>query len=484
MANVVKEKKLSYWIHSVIVVLLIFGFGMIEPFGSLEKVGMQVLGIFIGLLYGWTFIGFIWPSLLGLMALGFTEYTNINGAITQGFGDASITVFVFFIFIFAAYLEHIGLSAQIANWFISRKVVIGRPWLFTFFVLLVTYILGATVSQTAGIVLMWAIFYNVCEVVGFKKGDLYPTVMLIAIVFASMLGFAVFPFKVLQVMTLGSLESVSGIKADFIDFTAISFLISIGSLALFMVVFRFLIRPDISPLKTNTDHFAHLRGQKLSKEQKLGALFLALFMIGMFAPSFMPENNKLGQILSHLGTTGILIVIILILAFLKIDGKPVFVFSEAVKGVNWDLIIMFAATMPVSHAMSDPEVGVMNFIVDLFEPLFNGMNSTMFIIVFILVSGLLTQVAHNLVLGALFTPIAYSFAIDLGANPILVVTLLTFALQVAIATPGGSSTGALIYVNREWIDVKSAYKYSCMVASINLLAVILVGIPIGHLIYG
>lgn len=484
MAHLNEEKSISYWIHSVIVILLIFGFGMLEPFGSLEKVGMQVLGIFIGLLYGWTFIGFIWPSLLGLMALGFTEYTDINGAISQGFGDASITVFVFFIFIFAAYMDHIGLSAQIANWFISRKIVIGKPWLFTFFVLLVTYILGATVSQTAGIVLMWGIFYNICATVGFKKGDVYPTVMLIAIVFSSMLGFAVFPFKVLQVMTLGSLESVSGIKVDFIDFSIVSFLISVGSLFLFMLVFRFIIRPDISPLRTDKDHFAHLRNQTLTKEQKIGALFLALFMIGMFAPSIISETNVVGNVLTHLGTTGVLIILVVVLAFLKVRGKHIFEFSESVKGVNWDLIIMFAATMPVSHAMSDPEVGVMNFIVELFEPLFQGMGPTLFIIVFVLVSGLLTQVAHNLVLGALFTPIAYSFAVDLGANPALVVTLLTFALQVAIATPGGSSTGALIYVNREWISTGNAYKYSLIIAVINLIEIILIGLPIGHLIFG
>lgn len=484
MAHLKEGKSVSYWIHSAICVLLIFGFGQIDPFGSLEKVGMQVLGIFIGLLYGWTFIGFIWPSLLGLLALGFSGYTTVSGAISSGFGDASIVVFVFFIFIFANYTEQIGLSAKIANWFISRKIIIGRPWLFSFFILLVAYILGATVSQTAGIVLMWAIFYDICSVVGFKKGDKYPTIMLIAIVFASMLGFSVFPFKVLQIMTIGSLESISGLTMDFFDFTIVSFLISVGALLLFMIVLRFILRPDVSPLKTDADHFEHLRHQTLNKEQKVGALFLVLFIVGMFAPSLIPDSNVVGYVLDQLGTTGILIFVVIVLAFLKVDGKPALDFSTVAKGLNWDLIIMLAATMPVSHAMSDSEVGVLNFVVEVFEPLFANMHPTLFVIVFVLVCGLLTQVAHNLVLGALFTPIAYSFAVDLGVSPLLVVTLLTFALQVAIATPGGSSTGALIYVNRDWISVKSAYKYSSVLALISLSAVIVVGVPIGHLVFG
>ena len=33
--------------------------------------GMQTIGIFIGVLYGWTVDSKIWPSLLGIVALGY-----------------------------------------------------------------------------------------------------------------------------------------------------------------------------------------------------------------------------------------------------------------------------------------------------------------------------------------------------------------------------------------------------------------------------
>ena len=86
-------------------------------------------------------------------------------------------------------------------------------------------------------------------------------------------------------------------------------------------------------------------------------------------------------------------------------------------------------------------------------------------------------------MGALLTPIAYSFSIALGVNPLLAVTLLTYALAVAIATPGGSAPGALIYVNREWIDVVSAYKYTAIIVALNLVIMLVVGIPLGHIIF-
>lgn len=477
------KKKIIYWINSAICIWFIFGFGLMEPFGSLEKVGMQVLGIFIGLLYGWTFIGFIWTSLLGLLALGFTEYGSMSKVLSEGFGNVQITLLVLFIFILAAYLNKIGLSTFIANWFISRKITIGRPWLFSLMVLLVTYILGATVSLTASIVLIWSIFYNICDVVGFKKGDKYPTIMLVAIVFAAMLGFAVFPFKALQVLILGSLESVSGLTVDFLDFTILSFFITMAALLFFMVVFRFILRPDVSPLTTDTDHFAHLRGQKLNRDQKIGAAFLVLFMAAMFAPSLLPKASMLGMFFTRLGTTGSLILVVTLIALVKIDGKPILNFGEAARGINWDIIIMFVATMPVSHAMSSDDTGVMVFIVSLLEPIFQDMNPTVFLVAFLLISGIVTQVAHNLVLGALLTPIAYSFSLALGVNPFLTVTLLAYGLAIAIATPGASAPGALIYVNREWIDVVSAYKYTAIIVLISLFTLLVVGIPVGKIIF-
>ena len=59
----------SYWIHTIIYFLLTFGFRYV-PFDGISSFGMSVMGVFIGLLYGWTFIGFIWPSMLSIFALG------------------------------------------------------------------------------------------------------------------------------------------------------------------------------------------------------------------------------------------------------------------------------------------------------------------------------------------------------------------------------------------------------------------------------
>ena len=102
---------------------------------------------------------------------------------------------------------------------------------------------------------------------------------------------------------------------------------------------------------------------------------------------------------------------------------------------------------------------------------------------FLLLGGLITQVAHNLVLAAMLTPVLYSFCIQMDVNPVMMCTLFSFAIATAVATPGGSATAALLFTN-DWIGVKNAYKYGWLMAVIATAVVIIVGIPVGSLLFG
>ena len=53
-----KTVSVSYIIRVIIAVALMFGFGLLPPIPGLEKLGMQILGIFLGLIFSWICIGF------------------------------------------------------------------------------------------------------------------------------------------------------------------------------------------------------------------------------------------------------------------------------------------------------------------------------------------------------------------------------------------------------------------------------------------
>ncbi|MHC1745711.1 MAG: hypothetical protein AB9895_01045 [Negativicutes bacterium] len=64
-----------YVLHPFFIcVSIMFGFGFLAPVEPLTVMGMKIIGIFLGLLYGWMFVGLIWPSLIGLLALPLCGY--------------------------------------------------------------------------------------------------------------------------------------------------------------------------------------------------------------------------------------------------------------------------------------------------------------------------------------------------------------------------------------------------------------------------
>ena len=106
MSTSTKKNNIPYYIHSAIVILLMFGFGQLPSIAGLSHVGMQALGIFLGTLYGWTFVDMMWPSLLCLLAVVLTGNGTIADVFMEGFG-ANVTTMTLFILALAAYFERV-----------------------------------------------------------------------------------------------------------------------------------------------------------------------------------------------------------------------------------------------------------------------------------------------------------------------------------------------------------------------------------------
>lgn len=102
-------KLFSRSMHIGVMFLIMLGTGFLPPAGNITPMGMKVLGVFLGLIYAWMFVGMLWPSFAGLVALGLSGYCSVTQAFNIGFGNSTFLQ-IFFFFIIAAYAEHSGLS--------------------------------------------------------------------------------------------------------------------------------------------------------------------------------------------------------------------------------------------------------------------------------------------------------------------------------------------------------------------------------------
>lgn len=471
------KKDLSYWLNTSIVIFLMFFFGrLIEPWGAITPVGMQVLGIFLGLIWGWSIIEILWPSLMGMLALGMSDYMTMAQAMQEGFGNSCVLL-VFFCLIFAAYLDSTGINKIIAYWFIGRKICIGRPWVFSFMLLAAAYVLGFAVSLFAAILLCWSLFYSICKITDIKPGESYAVAMIIGLCYAACLGVSILAFKPIPVIVFSTLETYLGLSVNYLKFAASTFFISFPCLIAYWAVIKYILKPDVSKLTERVAEIADKSVDKITLEQKIAFIILAIFFLLLFLPGILPKENIICQALNKLTTNGIVALMILLTCVIKINGKKLTDFSAIAKnGVVWDLILVFVAIMPLSTAMASESTGILAQVISLADRIFVNMSSVIFSIILIVLISLCSQVIYNVVVATVFTPIMCTYAVKFGASPEALAVLMCFAMGMALCTPAASGMAAMMYGNKKWLTQKQVLKYTLVIFGIDLVSLLTLGL--------
>ena len=119
------KNKPSYYIHFAVMILIIFGFRFIPPLEPLTELGMRVLGIFCGAMYGWLLCDLVCPSLLALVLLGLSGYDSMNNVLASGLRNSTVIMIILFCAI-TSILSSAEIAGFIAHKMISFKFVEGR----------------------------------------------------------------------------------------------------------------------------------------------------------------------------------------------------------------------------------------------------------------------------------------------------------------------------------------------------------------------
>lgn len=478
-----KSGSAAYYVHTIIYLSIMFGFGQLTPIEPLTPMGMNLAGIFLGALYGWVFADIICPSLVGLLALILVGDMQPVMLLNKSFGDP-IVAMMFFIFIFCACVSHHGISKFISMWFITRKVVAGKPWLFTFSLLGSVLILGGLTSASPAILVGWGILYGIFDMCGYKKGESYPTMMIFGVVFAAQIGMSLVPFKQVPLVILSAYETMSGIGIDYAKYMLIAICCSVVSLTLFILVGKYIFKPDMSKLENLAP--SRLAGENslhLDKVQKLVMFFLLALVALLLLPNFLPADFFLSKFLKGIGNTGICILLVTLMCIIKVDGKRLLNFKPMVdSGVAWNVMLLLALVQPLSAAMAMKESGISAFLIMVVDPILGGSSPLVFAICVSLVAVSLTQLMNNAALGVAMLPIIYSYCTAANIGPELPLILLVISVHLAFITPAASTSAALLHGN-DWSDTKSIWKTVPLVVLLSWVAVVAITVALSKIIF-
>ena len=455
---------------------------------SITPVGMTVVTIFMGVVYLWTTVDTMWPSLLGVLLLGMSEYAPMTMVLKQYLGNPMV-VMIFFLFVFAAILVHSNLSQYLARWFMTHPRVQGRPWLFTAAILLATYFVGF-LEQVTACFLMLPVLYVVFDEVGFKKGDRYVTFMTVNIIVMALLSFASDPIKAGAFYLLANLQSLA-VKAPELGVVPInlsaylvfSFTVSFVCIGAILALMRFVFRVDVSPLK-NIDM------KKVNKEelppmsgaQKTVVGLFVFYAVWLLLPGIIGRDNPIGGFMGQNAFAGTLLVTFLA-SFIRIDGKPVADLQETSKVFSWRTFYLIATAFLLGGAMSSKATNVSVFMEYLLRDQLTGLGMVGLSVAVIILGIVITNFFNSVVAGLVLSPVLLAIANAFGFNAAPVLACFFFAVLIACATPAGSPFGAILFDQPKWISTKNAALHAVLMSAVVVVVLIVVGIPLAHTIF-
>lgn len=487
------KKNMSYIHYAIgLIIMMIFRFIPVGVLPNVTEVGLQIMGIFLGTIYLWTTIDPTVSSLTAIIMIALSDFTTAGGALAACFGNATV-VQMFFLMIFMGGLTNRKLTAYIGRWILTRKIIEGKPWVFTSAVLLGTYIMSVFIGAFAPIFLFWPILYGVFEDVGFKKEEKYPKLILIAVVVSALAGFPVPPYMSNGLALLGNyrgllqnfptLQEMEGVLVSDASYFIGCFILGLLLIASVVLIIKFVFRPNVEPLKNVTIEMLERNPlPPMNKAQKTYGIFLVLFVFLMLVPSLLPNL----PILSFFSANSLVIatILVMVLCLIKVEDGPVLKLNEVMgKDFAWPTFWLCTAAIYIGSVLTNETTGITPFLNTILSPIFSGMSGTIFTIVLLLVAIVLTNICNSLVIGMILQPVVLTYCVTAGVNPAPIITLLIFTvLLTAACTPAASPFAAMLFGNKEYLASSDVYKYATTFVLVEAAIILIIGIPFINLL--
>lgn len=485
MSNTQKKTSKAFIVHSLIGVLIMVGFRYLPiSLPEVTEVGIEIIGIFIGTLYLWTTVDPLWGSLISIGLIGLSGYSSMNQVLAECFGSPVVVQVLFLMIIVGALIEN-KITLYIGRFFLTRKVVEGRPWVFTFVLMLGTFLMSAFVSPWAPIFLFWPVLYDIFAEIGYTRDDTYPKIMIVFVVMATLLGFPVPPFMNNGLALLSNYRNITNNTVYIND--ALYMILTIATnlvMMIAMVLFaKYILKPDVSKVKEiKVDMLKRNPLPKMDLKQKTLVAGFVVLIILFLAPTLCPDIALCQTI--QKSSYGLALLVVGALSAIKIEGKPLMDYPAIMgKHVGWSSYFLVACAILIGNVITNDATGITQFLNFVLAPLFGGMSVLTFTIFVLLVAVIFTNLCNSLVIGMILQPIISSYCLTTGANAApIVCVMISFVLASAACTPAASPFATILHGNTTWLKASETYKYTLLFVGIMLVIQLVVGLPLANLL--
>lgn len=488
------QKRDLYYVHMAIGLAITAILWFMPPIDPITPIGMKCAAAFLGMVYLWSTCGTLWPSLMGLLLLSLSGYAGegylgTKAALLNALGADTVILTVLAMVLFGA-LDEAGCTRYIAHWFVTRKIITGRPYAFLGIFFTCVYVLSTLVSPITALIILWPISLRIMDTVKIERCDkIWPFFFVGMFSFAT-LGQPFFPFLGAQLVVVSAFENMTQgaypIIANALPYMTLNLLMTLIIGVAYLLFLKFVIRPDTSKLKS-------IDAEKIARDeslppmnivQKLYMLMVPLYLIMLLLPSFAPDFPGV-SFLSTLGPVGVTLLWVMVFTAVKVVGKEVLDFKEvAYHQFNWGIYFMIAAAVYGANSLSNPVTGVPEFLLEALNPILGGRSEMAFVAILFTTALILTNFANNAAMAVILMPVVIAFSGQMGISPLPVAMGVCMMVFVAMLTPAASPHAGMMHGRKDIYETKDIMSIGFPVCLVTLVFYIFIGYPLAKLLFG
>ncbi len=454
-------KNLSYALHSAVVLAFMFLFQFLPPVAPLTHVSMQVIGVFIGVIYGWVNVGLAWPSLLGVVALGCTDYMPMTTVLQTAFGSQTL-VMILSLLLLAAFVQQADLTGVILDWLLGMESARGKPFLLLFYFLIAGF-LAALLSQSIAVfVIFLELFKDLAKKTGIKPYSSAVPAFFVGMGFSLAFGDSALPFKGSGIVAIGAYQAITGTEMNLVHFVLFCMPLSVLTIAAYVLFCKYCMRVDLSPLK----NYVHVKeNMSLSLRKKVALIGVIGTLLLLLLPGVVPQSSSLYKIFGMLGLGGLSLLLLAVLFIVRVEGEPLIDVGKIAPFFPWNVFFILVVLFPLANAISSDVVGLNAIISSGVSALLNNMPTALIMATVIFLAAYITNFANNMIICALFVTIVCFIRDSLPIHPEILSYLVVLSSSLSMFFPAANPINAIIFGQRDYVSFRQEFTHGFICCS-------------------
>lgn len=475
------KKDSSKLIHIIIGMLLIFVVGRFIPtFGSVTRLGVEAICIFLGLIWmAINGVSFIISAILALFGAQFTGYMSASAIISATCGNSLIYQLIL-VYVLCQGLIDCGAGDVMARFIITRKWAQGRPLIFTFMLIIAGIFAGAFLGL-GGIVFYYTIIEAIRTELGYDKDSDWLKFNVFGVYIGACIGMTLLPYKGIPLIVFSSLNEMiaeANLAVVFPTFMLGILLFGIIAAIVYCLMMKYVFKVDMSKLSdfdiTKMDGMSSLH---MTKQQKIITIVFGISLLYGVLTAVIPSSTSFGAALSSITQVIFFALCVAVLCIIHVDGKPVLDSKTAFgKGVAWEMLFSLAAFTFIGGMLTSADAGIQTWLSTTFDGLFGGLSFPVFTLIIYFITLVLTNVLSNTAIGLIMTTLSVPFLVGYAQTSGINVTLFATGFMMidmyAFLTPAACGS-APIFFSQECIagDKKFVWTKGLAVCGVHFLII-------------